>query len=156
MTEDEAEMLRQRVLGGRRKRKDAPQEKYAGRETDLQKACVGWFRRQYPDIAASLIHVPNEGKRSVATAGILKSMGMIPGVSDLILLEGNRYYTALCVEMKNARGRQNPAQKVWGEYIRTRGAKYVVCCSLSQFMNEVKDYLKNQMYGRYEEMQPVR
>lgn len=61
---------------------------------------------RYP-LLRHLIHVPNEGKRSRAGGGILKAMGMVPGVHDLLLLAPNgRGWNGLSLELKA--GREKP------------------------------------------------
>ena len=56
-------------------------------ETSEQQAVIEWAsyaQGKYPGLK-NLYHVPNEGKRSKATAGILKSMRLKPGVPELNL-----------------------------------------------------------------------
>ena len=54
-------------------------------------------------------HVPNGEKRDPVTAGILRQMGVRPGVADFIILSRGR---AIAVEVKDeADGRQSKDQK---------------------------------------------
>jgi hypothetical protein len=59
-------------------------------ESRLQRACVQWFRLQYP--AHTLFAIPNGGKRNAREAGILKAEGVLPGVADLFLMYPNKGY----------------------------------------------------------------
>ncbi len=111
-------------------------------EHNIQVACVRWFRYEYPDLSLNLFAVPNGGWRTETTAANLKAEGVIPGVSDLILLHKSGDYGALLIEMKTNKGRQSENQKAWQAHIIEFGYKYVVCRSLEDFIKEIKDYLK--------------
>lgn len=121
-------------------------------EHKLQCACVQWFNLQYRDLRGLLFAVPNGGARSKATAGKLKAEGVVPGVSDLILLVPQWFTTwrgqegclfaGLCIEMKTAKGRQSPEQKEWQAKVKSKGYEYAVCRSLDEFMAVVNGYLR--------------
>lgn len=113
-------------------------------ESRIQQVCVRWFRYQYPSIANLLFSVPNGGYRNAREAQVLKAEGLVAGVSDLILLYKTKDYGALCIEMKTDQktSRQSPNQKEWQKAAEFGGAKYVVCRSFDEFMNEVNTYLK--------------
>ena len=110
-------------------------------EHKLQSLCVRWFRLKYKSIAYALFAVPNAARRSARNGAYMKEEGLLPGVADLILLKSNRFYGALCIEMKTRTGRQSESQKQWQQFIETQGCKYVVCRSLDDFQQEVKEYL---------------
>jgi len=110
-------------------------------EHHIQAACVRWFRYQYPSMAHSLFAVPNGGRRDAATGARLKDEGVLPGVSDLIMLRPNDQSHALLIEMKTRAGRQSPSQKQWQAKVEEDGYKYVVCHSLEEFMKTINDYL---------------
>jgi len=112
-------------------------------EYRIQCACVRWFRLQYPKLRSVLFAVPNGGSRNKIEAGNMKQEGVTPGVADLILLKSNRFYGALCIEMKTSAGRQSGLQKAWQREAEANGAKYVICRSLEEFMREVNNYLKD-------------
>lgn len=112
-------------------------------EHDLQCACVKWFRLKHPSIRGNLFAVPNGGRRDAVTGALLKAEGVTAGVADLILLKSNRFYGALCIEMKTPQGRQQDTQKAWQNAVERGGAKYVVCRSLDDFIREITQYLKD-------------
>ena len=127
-------------------------------EHNIQAACVRWFNLQWPEYRGLLFAVPNGGARTKATAGKLKAEGVVPGVSDLILLVPSECrfpiqilgeeayakvnYHALCIEMKTAKGRQSPEQKEWQAKVEDQGYRYAVCRSLDEFMNTINNYLQ--------------
>ncbi len=110
-------------------------------EHRLQAGCVQWFRLQYPDYAHSLFAVPNGGRRDKATGARLKAEGVVAGVADLILLRQSKGYGALLIEMKTKAGRQAASQRDWQRKVERDGYRYVVCRSLEEFMDAVRDYL---------------
>ena len=91
----------------------------------------------------NLFSVPNGGRRDAVTGAKLKAEGVLPGVSDLILLKSNRFYGALLIETKTKKGVQRKSQKEWEAKITADGYKYVVCRSLDDFIKVVTDYLND-------------
>ena len=110
-------------------------------EHRIQAACVRWFRYQYPSHRNSLFAVPNGGRRDAATGARLKDEGVLPGVSDLILLKPTPEHHALLIEMKTAKGRQSQSQKDWQQYVERDNYKYVVCHSFDEFRETVTAYM---------------
>ena len=112
-------------------------------ESNLQIACVKWFKMQFPRLEKLLFAVPNGGARNAITGAILKKEGVTKGVSDLILLYPSRKHHALLIEMKTTKGKQSPSQKAWQKVVEQYGYKYIVCHSFDEFYNEVTNYLKD-------------
>lgn len=88
-------------------------------EEALQRAVVEWLEWSRPRWKGRMTYfaVPNQkGTRSRAEAGVLKAMGVRPGVSDLVFFaHGGR---AFCVELKapGRDGRRLPrTQEEWLE-----------------------------------------
>ena len=93
-------------------------------ESRMQMACVRWFRLQYPQYAKLLFSVPNGGARTLTEGKILKFEGTVAGVSDLILLIGNKEHHSLCLA-------------------ESAGNKYVIVRSISEFIKSVTSYISN-------------
>ena len=67
-------------------------------------------------------HVPNGGKRTKAEAGIFSTIGVKPGVPDLVIvLTGGR---ALWVEVKASRGTLSDAQEDWRDALQDLGHEW--------------------------------
>jgi hypothetical protein len=122
-------------------------------ESGLQISCITWFRLQYPRHV--IFAIPNGGKRAKKTfqtkngtkqvpleAKIMKSEGVLAGVSDLFLMCPGKGFCGLFIEMKYDKGTQSPSQKVFEKNALKYGYKYVVCNSLEGFMRIVNDYLR--------------
>lgn len=112
-------------------------------EHKIQCSCVRYFRLKYPHLRNMLFAVPNAARRSARNGAYMKDEGMLPGVADLILLKSNRFYGALCVEMKKPGEYQRPVQKEWQKECEANGNKYIVVRSLDEFIKVVDNYLKD-------------
>lgn len=134
------ELLRIQAENEQRKK---PKREVGHPEADLQKACVDWFRRQYPKHWRMLFAVPNGGSRNKAEAVSLLGQGVVPGVSDLILLEARGGYGALCIELKTTRkgSKQSDKQEAWQRDAESFGNKYVVVRTFEEFEKAVNDYM---------------
>ena len=103
-------------------------------EEQLQRSVVAYLLVTRPQCL--WYHPPNGGGRSKAEGGVLKAMGVRPGVPDLALVlpEGQ----AAFIELKAEGRRLSPAQIEFRATAEGLGAKYAVCYSI----NEVKAALK--------------
>jgi len=110
-------------------------------ESDLQSACVRWFKLQYPKLAPLLFAVPNGHYRNKLTAIRLKREGVTAGAPDLLLLIPRNGHASLCIEMKAGKGRQTEHQREFQTAAEAAGNKYVVCRSFEEFHAVIKEYL---------------
>lgn len=110
------------------------------REAELQRACVRWFRMQYPQHL--LFHIPNGGRRNAREAAFLKSEGVTAGIPDLFLAVGRHGFNGLFIEMKAGRNTATPAQKEMMVRLGLAGYLCVVCRSFEEFQIEVIKYLQ--------------
>lgn len=130
-------------------------------ESNLQIACVNWFRMQYPKLAPALFAVPNGGKRAknlvqtkfgtklVSLEGSrLKKEGATSGVADLILLYPNTQHHCLAIEMKYGKGRQSESQQMWQKAVESLGVRYEVCNTFDGFQSLVFEYLQQTDFGK--------
>lgn len=114
-------------------------------ESDLQKACVKYFRLKYPK--SLIFAVPNGGFRNVKEAARMKSEGVLPGVSDLVIM----WERGLCrawmraswiseiwfIELKSPKGKQTENQKEFEKFCEANGYYYSVVRSFDEFKNLV-------------------
>lgn len=80
--------------------------------------------------------VPNEGRRSIRTASKMKDAGLMSGVSDLVVLIGNRVEFW---EIKTPKGRQSKSQKEFQELVEYNGYKYRLIRQPDELMEIYKD-----------------
>lgn len=107
-------------------------------ESVTQRACVEWFRMQYPKLALNLIAIPNGGSRRRFEAAIMKAEGVTAGAADLALFVPSPKAHALFIEMKSATGRQRDSQKAWQEAVEAQGYAYCICRNIDDFMNIIR------------------
>lgn len=97
-------------------------------ETSLQASLVRQFRLWVPPSHGVIYCVPNGEKLSPQAARRLLEMGLLPGVSDLvILLRGGR---SIYAEVKTKDGRQSPPQRDFQTNLAALGHRYVVLRSV--------------------------
>lgn len=120
-------------------------------EHRLQTACVRWFRLAYPEWAQLLFAVPNGGRRDAVTGARLKAEGVVPGVSDLLLLVPAHHiehdgfiglWHGFCIEMKTLKGRQTENQKDWQKAVEAAGYRYEVVRTVDEFMADIDFYME--------------
>jgi hypothetical protein len=112
-------------------------------ESKLQIAMVKWFRLQYPDYV--LYAIPNGGNRSAITGAIMKAEGTMAGVADLFLMQANKDFHGLYIEVKTPKGKQSPSQKLFELKAIERGYGYIVVKTFDEFCVNIITYLQNKI-----------
>ena len=114
--------------------------------SEIQQSCLKWFALQYPVFAEEgmLFHIPNEGIRLGRMGARMKREGIVRGVADLCLCIPRGKFHALYIEMKKPGNYQTPDQKTWQKNAEKYGNCYVVCKSLDEFRDAVKNYLEGK------------
>lgn len=102
-------------------------------EDKIQQECVMWYTNTYclkhHNPSHVIFHVPNQTKD--ATERMKKfQIGLLPGVSDLIILQPNR---VIFIEMKDDKGTQSKEQKEFQSKVEALGFEYYLCRSLEDF-----------------------
>ena len=111
-------------------------------EQAIQRECVGWFRRNYPDIVITSIR--NEAKYSRAQKhyGVLANRaGRHAGVADLLVLTPRLGWAALFIEMKTPKGTQSSDQLRFAAYCVKHGYMYALARNIDEFREIVTEYL---------------
>lgn len=117
---------------------------HCSNEGKIQADCFAWFWNSYPQYRKLLFHVPNENDRSdsnIIQGAIRKSLGVVAGVADFVFLVARGRYHGLCIEMKDEKGTQKPAQREWQILVEAQGYRYEICRDLPHFQNLISDYL---------------
>jgi len=103
-------------------------------ESKLQQEIYQWFQNTYclkhHEPRLCIFSVPNGGTRNKLEAITLKSTGLLPGVSDLIVILPNK---VLFIELKTETGIQSQVQKDFEERVAKLGQEYYLVQSLEQF-----------------------
>jgi hypothetical protein len=81
-------------------------------------------------------HVPNGGYRGAIEAAIFKSLGVVAGVPDLLLVHSGKIYG---LELKAAKGgRLSPAQVRTQEQMRQAGAIVATATGIDDALNQLE------------------
>ena len=122
-----------------------PQKRsHRSNEGKIQAECYRWCYNEKPETRKLLFHCANENDRADSNAiqgAIRKSLGLVAGVSDLILLMPRKGFHGLCIEMKDSHGKQSEQQKCWQALVENQGYCYRVIRSLEDFKELINWYL---------------
>ena len=113
-------------------------------EAHEQEALFEWWalvhhRWGLPECA--LLHVPNEGKRSIQVAMRLKRQGLRPGASDILLCAHSRQYHGLWIELKRWGGKATKEQKDFLVAMAECGYDGAVCVGWEEARDKIEEYL---------------
>ena len=112
-----------------------PKRKITLSETQLQQHCVKLLNAYgRPDIEWH--HVPNGEQRNKKTAQRLKSLGVQPGVADLMFLIDGK---AVALELKTEIGTQSKSQADFQERFERAGGRYCVGYGLNEVIAALID-----------------
>ena len=131
----------------------------------MQQGAVKWFNLQYPQYRGLLVHIPNEGRRTIKVingrpvcigGAKLKAEGLVKGAADLVLFVPNKYFHGLCLETKvelfdystgkekKTKTYQSPEQKEWQALVESQGYRYEVYRNIDEFRKIVLEYLDSK------------
>lgn len=131
----------------------------------MQQGAVKWFNLQYPQYRGLLVHIPNEGRRTIKVingrpvcvgGAKLKAEGLVKGAADLVLFIPNKYFHGLCLETKvelfdystgkekKTKTYQSPEQKEWQALVESQGYRYEVYRNIDEFRKIVLGYLDSE------------
>ncbi|UPW42733.1 VRR-NUC domain-containing protein [Klebsiella phage BMac] len=106
---------------------------------------VSWLRHEYPDYL--FWHTVNEGSKHKASAVIDHQMGLLKGVSDILILIGfGGKYPFAAIELKrHGKAQASPVSKEQREFlaaVRRRGGFAAVAYGFEQFKIAFCDAIK--------------
>lgn len=111
-------------------------------EARLQAECYAWAWNERPITRRVLFHVENERTDGNKVDGARRrAMGLVAGVSDLLLLLPRGRYHGLCIEMKTPDGYQREEQKTWQALVEANGYRYEVIRTKEDFQELIDNYL---------------
>jgi hypothetical protein len=108
-------------------------------ESRLQQNCYIWLHNTYPHLRGLFFRVKNEGHDRISGARG-KATGIIPGVSDCILLLPFPARPVM-IEFKTETGVQSPAQIDWQNKVEAAGYRYEIVRSLERFKSLVCTFI---------------
>ena len=116
-------------------------------ESSEAKALVNWWKlacRMYGAPENALLHIPNEGKRSVVMGAKLKAEGMRPGTPDYFLALPRPPHSGLWIELKRKKG-GTLSDNQRDMLAMLEGQRYAtdVCYGADQAITAIREYLKS-------------
>lgn len=109
-------------------------------EADIQRQIVAFLRAVLP-VGAIVHHSANEiagrGAAARQRQAILTGMGVHPGFSDLLVLEGGR---ALFLEVKSQTGRLRPSQEAFRDAVQAQGFAWALVRSQDEVIAVLRDH----------------
>jgi hypothetical protein len=109
---------------------------YASSEDAEQEAVV-----EYCDLLhIPIVHIPNEGKRSLSYAARMKRMGLRSGFPDLLVPLARGGYHGLFIEMKYGKNKTTKEQKEWLERLTAEGYACAVCYGAAEAIKTIESY----------------
>lgn len=114
------------------------------KEHDEQVALFQWAEKENRWQELSLLFaIPNGGKRTPRTAGMLKAEGVKPGVPDICLPVARKGYHGLYIELKRRMGsRVSLEQKRWLMALEQKGYRCCVCHGWDEARKAIETYLE--------------
>lgn len=101
-----------------------------------QVAFFDWFRRCYPHVLAFAI--PNGGHRHVAVGRKMKAEGVVSGVPDILIADGN---PGCFIEMKVKPNKTTDRQKEVIKQLQQSGYHVAVCYGWEEAKTVAESYL---------------
>lgn len=129
---------------------ERPKQRSHGQpEAKIQADSFRWFWGQYPQYRGLLFAVTNQNERSgdiskkaqLISGAMRKNLGLVAGVSDLIMLIPRNGFHGLCLECKTKDGRQKPPQEWWQGIVESQGYLYKIFRSKEEFQQIIEWYL---------------
>ena len=131
----------------RPRKSPAPIAAITPHEEAEQRALIVWAAYScaaHPELCM-LYHIPNEGKRSLATGARLQAMGLRKGVPDICLPVPRGKYHGLYIELKRAArslSHVSPEQRAWLDALSSKGYCALVCYGAHEAERAILAYLE--------------
>lgn len=120
---------------------------YSGSNESIEQICLfrwaTYSSGAMPELKL-LYHVPNGGKRDIATAKKLKAEGVKAGVPDICLPVARGKYHGLYIELKVGKNKTTENQDMWLEALNKNGYYTNVCYGWEEASKVITDYLKER------------
>lgn len=120
---------------------------YSGSNESIEQICLfrwaAYSSGAMPELKL-LYHVPNGGKRDIATAKKLKAEGVKAGVPDICLPVARGKYHGLYIELKVGKNKTTENQDMWLEALNKNGYYTNVCYGWEEASKAITDYLKER------------
>lgn len=107
-------------------------------ESKLCERCVWLWDNSYRLDPFNLIHIPNEGERSLALGAKMRRMGLRKGVADYMVLKNGRL--AGWMEFKWKSGDLTDEQREFAAKAKRDGVPFVIIRRVEEFILALKEW----------------
>jgi hypothetical protein len=111
-------------------------------ESDLQKACVSWFKTKHPNVYTISSYLQGN-INGFAASQEANMMGYQSGCPDLFIVYPSKGYHGLFIEFKSAKGRLSNLQKCWRDEVIRLGYQWELINNYQDFINLINGYILN-------------
>lgn len=88
-----------------------------------------------------IVHIPNEGKRTLANGRQLARMGLRRGFPDLFIPTARKGYHGMFIELKrDIKCKATEHQQKWIDYLNRQGYYAVICHGADAAIEEIGTY----------------
>lgn len=113
----------------------------------LQKACVKWFRYQYPEYRLLFMKINNDlpiynKDLRIKLYNRFKEEGLLDGAPDMFLAVGNYLYNGLFIEFKYGNDRLRKKQVDVIKSLEEGNYRCVIVRSLDEFIEQINEYMR--------------
>ena len=113
----------------------------------LQKACVKWFRYQYPEYRLLFMKINNDlpiynKELRIKLYNRFKEEGLLEGAPDHFLAVGNYLYNGLFIEFKTENDRLRKKQVDVIKSLEEGNYRCVIVRSLDEFIEQINSYMR--------------
>lgn len=113
------------------------------REEEFIQMAVMQYLRMHHRTREVAFHPANERKTSPQHGAKLKAMGVLAGVSDIVLPIPTKLYHGLFLELKAPGGKLTATQKLFLKAVNAQGYLGVVAYSTQEAINVIDNYLRD-------------
>lgn len=111
------------------------------KEDQIQINVANYLRYQYPK--ALWFHPPNGGFRNPREGARFKQMGVLAGVSDILIFEQKQGYNGLAIELKAEGGKVQPSQTEFINKLKCRNWNVQICYGFDEAKKTIDSYFAN-------------
>lgn len=109
---------------------------------------MNYIRYVYPDLLA--FHVPNGGGRNKIEAAKFKRMGVMAGVSDIVILTPTDGYNGAVLELKTEKGKVQKSQREFMDKAKSNGYYTTVIRNHGELSRALKTLYGNGRLSEYQ------
>lgn len=112
-------------------------------EKSIHKAIMQWVsvHPKLKEYKPFMLHIPNEGKRTLRHGRLMKSLGMRKGAVDLFIAVPRHGFGGAWIELKSANGVLRPEQKQFLDDMKANNFHTDVCWSIEEGIKTISWYL---------------